>query len=146
MLYDNILQTMLLDNDISIIQDAITVYLFVALSKSFSHFVFIPISVLPSVHVKLLSGQFPPWGLIEPRIRGRWHKFLNNDGQLVAMEDNPAEEVVEFCNKSLAFAHWTYKHFEGRAVVCDLQGTVNSHVLYSHVIETLSRMDCSIKS
>ena len=101
---------------------------------------FILNSVLPSVHVKLLSGQFPPWGLIQPCIRGKWHKFLNNDGQAVAMVENPAEEVVEFCNKSLAFAHCTYKHFEGRAVVCDLQGTGFSSSLKTyiacHVIHT----------
>ncbi|XP_074632748.1 alpha-protein kinase 1-like [Acropora palmata] len=81
------------------------------------------ISVIPSVHVKLKSGQFPPWGSMEPYIQGRWYKFINNDGQVVDIGENPSEEVVEFGKKCQAFSHWTYKRFQGKAVVCDLQGT-----------------------
>ena len=85
---------------------------------------FILYSVIPSVHVKLKSGQFPPWGSMEPYIQGRWHKFINNDGQAVDIGDNPTEEVVEFNKKCQAFSHWTHKRFQGKAVVCDLQGII----------------------
>ena len=84
-------------------------------------------SVLPSVHVKLLSGQCPAWGLVEPRIGGTWYKFLNNDAQEVALGDNVPEQVTEFSQKSLAFAHWTFNYFQQRALVCDLQG--NKHTV-----------------
>ena len=85
---------------------------------------FILYSVIPSVHVKLKSGQFPPWGSMEPYIQGRWYKFINNDGQVVDIRENPREEVVEFSKKCQAFSHWTYKRFQGKAVVCDLQGMI----------------------
>lgn len=79
-------------------------------------------SVAASVHAKMASGQCPAWGILEPQIcGGRWMKFLNNDGQEVALED-PPDQLLEFCHKSLTFAHWTFQHFGGRAVVCDLQG------------------------
>lgn len=77
-------------------------------------------SVLPSVHVKLLSGQCPAWGVMEPFLEGRWYKFINNDGQEVAL-DLP-EQVTEFSEKSISFAHWAFNYFKERALVCDLQG------------------------
>lgn len=85
---------------------------------------FILYSVIPVMHVKLKSGQFPPWGSMEPYIQGRWLKFINNDGQVVDIGEHPSEEDVEFSKKALAFAHWTFKQFQGKALVCDLQGTV----------------------
>lgn len=80
------------------------------------------ISVIQLMHVKLKSGQFPPWGSMEPYIQGRWRKFINNDGQVVDVGKHPSEEVVEFSKKSLAFSHWTYTKFDKKALVCDLQG------------------------
>ena len=85
---------------------------------------FILYSVIPVMHVKLKSGQFPPWGSMEPYIQGTWLKFINNDGQVVDIGEHPSEEDVEFSKKALAFAHWTFKKFQGKALVCDLQGTV----------------------
>ena len=79
---------------------------------------FILYSVIPSVHVKLKSGQFPPWGSMEPYIQGRWHKFITNDGQVVDIGKHTSEEVVEFSKKCQAFSYWTYKRFQGKAVVC----------------------------
>lgn len=81
----------------------------------------------------MTSGQCPPWGLLEPKVgEGQWHKFLNNDGQEVSQRAENAPEVEEFRLKALAFAHWTFKRFNGKAVVCDLQGnkTLSFHVVY----------------
>ena len=61
---------------------------------------------------------------MEPYIQGRWYKLIKNDGQVVDIGENPSEEVVEFIKKCQAFSHCTYKPFEGKAVVCDLQGMI----------------------
>ena len=75
--------------------------------------------VLPSVLVKL-SGQFPACATIEPEIDcGRWSKFLNNDGLEAPVDGNQSDM---FQMKALAFAHWSFHRFNGRLLVCDLQG------------------------
>ena len=73
------------------------------------------IRVLPSVYAKM-GVQFPSCATIEPEIEGTWHKFMNNDGLEVG------EGPEGFRNKALAFAHWTYHKFDGKLLVCDLQG------------------------
>jgi len=50
------------------------------------------------------------------RDRGNLAKFLNNDGLEMGREEN------QFKLKALAFAHWTFTKFDGRLLVCDLQG------------------------
>ena len=62
------------------------------------------------------GGQFPSCATIEPEIEGTWHKFMNNDG----LEVGKGQE--SFRNKALSFAHWTYHKFDGKLLVCDLQG------------------------
>ena len=37
-------------------------------------------------------------------MRGRSHKFINNDGQAVDIGDHPSEEVVEFNKKCQALS------------------------------------------
>ncbi|CAH3188607.1 unnamed protein product [Porites evermanni] len=73
------------------------------------------IRVLPSLFVKM-TGQFPSCGILEHEIEGTWQKFLNNDGLEMGGEEN------QFKLKALAFAHWTFNKFDGRLLVCDLQG------------------------
>lgn len=65
----------------------------------FTKFIFIH-SVTAPVHLKMTSGQCPAWGILEPQISsGKWVKFLNNDGQEVAVE-TPSDKEQEFCHKS----------------------------------------------
>ena len=71
--------------------------------------------MLPSLFVKM-TGQFPSCGILEHEIEGTWQKFLNNDGVEMGGEEN------QFKLKALAFAHWTFNKFDGRLLVCDLQG------------------------
>ena len=74
--------------------------------------------VLPSVYAKM-GGQFPSCATIEPEIEGTWHKFMNNGG----LEVGEGPESFRNCrNKALAFAHWTFHKFDGKLLVCDLQG------------------------
>ena len=63
-----------------------------------------------------MTGQFPSCGILEHEIEGTWQKFLNNDGLEMGGEEN------QFKLKALAFAHWTFNKFDGRLLVCDLQG------------------------
>ena len=65
-----------------------------------------------------MGGQFPRYSTLEEEIEGRWVKFLNNDGVEIGEQDNQEE----FRLKALAFAHWTYQKFDGKLLVCDLQG------------------------
>lgn len=64
---------------------------------------------------------------MEPRVGNgmEWIKFLNNDGQEVSRRI-AHEPVEEFRLKALAFAHWTFHRFNGKAVICDLQGNKTS--------------------
>ena len=97
-------------------------------------------SVASPEHLKMTSGQCPAWGILEPQISsGKWVKFLNNDGQEVAVEA-PSDKEQEFCQKSLSFAHWTFQHFGGRAVVCDLQGRYRLCRTIGYYIQSLLNM------
>ena len=66
-----------------------------------------------------MRGQFPSCATIEPEIEGTWHKFMNNNGLEVG------EGQESFRNKALAFAHWTFQKFDGKLLVCDLQGKLH---------------------
>ena len=50
------------------------------------------------------------------RDRRNLAKIPNNDGLEMGGEEN------QFKLKALAFAHWTFNKFDGRLLVCDLQG------------------------
>ena len=63
-----------------------------------------------------MTGEFRSCGILEHEIEGTWQKFLNNDGLEMGGEEN------QFKLKALAFAHWTFNKFDGRLLVCDLQG------------------------
>lgn len=75
------------------------------------------VRVLPSVFAKM-GGQFPSCATLEQEIEGTWMKFLNNDGIVTGDQENQDE----FRLKALAFAHWTFQKFDGKLLVCDLQG------------------------
>ena len=47
---------------------------------------------------------------MESFLEGRWYKFINNDGQEVAL-DLPGQ-VTEFSEKSISFAHWAFNYFK----------------------------------
>ena len=61
---------------------------------------------------------------MEPKVGNgtEWLKFLNNDGQEVSQRSAHGQEVEEFRLKAFGFAHWTFKRFSGKAIICDLQG------------------------
>ena len=73
-----------------------------------------------------MTGQFPSSGILEHEIEGTWKKFLNNDGLEMGGEES------QFKLKALAFAHWTFNKFDGRLLVCDLQGKLKFSQVEDH--------------